>query len=197
MRITRRWSKGLAGLALAAGLSGPALAHDDGRAWTGEVRPGLSLGLNGTYFDPERGDGVWSPGALLRLHFGQIWAIEGAADWRRDRIGVGDAYQVDTYPIQASLLAYLLPHSPITPYLLGGFGWYMTDVNGPGIDETSDRVGPHAGGGLQLFLGRSLSLDASYRYIWIEDFASADARLEEKRFNDRGHMIKAGLNFHF
>lgn len=168
------------------------------RDW-GEVRRGLSLGGRGMYYKPDGAQGEWHGGAQLRFHLNRALALEGSADYRSTRFdapaGTGEV-RVDHYPVMASLLGYLFPHSPITPFVLAGAGWHFTHVDGPGIDETNNRFGPHAGGGLQAFLGRSWSLDGTYRYVWIEDYRSG-AALGSKTFTDRGHMWTAALNYHF
>ncbi|GKS58022.1 hypothetical protein YTPLAS18_15490 [Nitrospira sp.] len=57
--------------------------------------------------------------------------------------------------------------------------------------------GLHVGGGLQLFLNRHVSIDGTYRYLWIEKAESKNVSLDDKKFNDSGHMFTAGVNFHF
>ena len=46
-------------------------------------------------------------------------------------------------------------------------------------------------------LSNRISIDSTYRYIWLEDIQSIDQNIKDKNFNDNGHMITAGLNFHF
>lgn len=158
----------------------------------------LSFGPRATYFVPKNDnweEGKFYGGAQLRAHFLQALAIEGSADYRRDHFG---STRVDTYPVQVSLLAYLFPSSPLTPFGLVGGGWYYTHVKGPGgFDDTQNRFGAHAGGGLQFFINRNWSTDATYRYIWLEDIRSKDNNLLDKKFDDRGHMVTLGINFHF
>jgi len=36
-----------------------------------------------------------------------------------------------------------------------------------------------------------------YRYIWLEKIESKDQNIGGKKFNDNGHMITIGVNFHF
>jgi opacity protein-like surface antigen len=189
MSITRLAAS--AAVALVVGWAGSAAAEPP------HTRPGLDIGARGAYFKPDRGDGAWSPGALVRIHFGKIWAVEGAADYRQQYAGAGDAYKVETYPVQASLMAYIFPDSPVTPYVLGGVGWYMQRIKGPGIDDTTDRIGPHAGAGLAAYLTNNWSINGDYRFVWIESPSSVDARLDNKRYNDRGHMITGALAYHF
>ena len=168
-----------------------AFAADGDHGW-------ISLGPRATYFVPKNdnwSDGHFFGGAQLRLHMGKVFAIEGSADYRREHF---DSTRVDTYPVQVSLLAYLFPDSPITPFVLGGGGWYYTHVKGPGgFDDTQNRFGAHAGGGLQFFMSRYWSIDATYRYIWLKDIKSKDVTLIDKKFDDRGHMVTLALNYHF
>jgi len=85
-----------------------------------------------------------------------------------------------------------------SPFLLGGGGWYYTTVKGPGnFDDTQNRFGVHAGGGLQFFFNNHVSIDSTYRFIWLEKVQSKDQNIKDKSFDDNGHMITAGLNFHF
>lgn len=187
----------MAALALlaVAWTAGPLLAFE---------RSGASLGGRGVYFDPkDADDGTWYGGAQLRFYFTPTLALEGSVDYREDEYANG-AVKVRTWPIQASMLFYLADENvAVNPFLLGGAGWYMTTVETkvpPLIDEsdTDDRFGLHAGGGLQFFLSEAVSLDGTYRYIWLEALKSKDtASLQDKEFNDSGHMLTAGLNFHF
>jgi opacity protein-like surface antigen len=160
-----------------------------------EQRSAFSLGGRGAYFDPDDGDGTWFGGAQGKFYLGPALGVEGSIDYRKSDFGSTD---VHVYPVQASLLAYLIPESWVSPYLLAGGGWYFTSIEGPGgFDETEHRFGWHAGGGAQLFLNRFWSVDATYRYLWVEDFASRDDNLTAKDYEEAGHMITTGLNFHF
>jgi opacity protein-like surface antigen len=95
-------------------------------------------------------------------------------------------------------LIYLLPGKRISPFILGGGGWYYTQVKGPGgLDDTQNRFGLHAGGGLQWMLTQHWSIDSTYRYIWLEQIESRDENLVEKKYENNAHMVTIGLNFHF
>jgi opacity protein-like surface antigen len=158
----------------------------------------LSVGPRATYFvekDNDFDNGKFFGGAQLRLHFGQTFAIEGSVDYRRERF---DSSRADVYPVQVSALVYLIRSFPISPYLLAGGGWYYTHVKGPGgFDDTQHRFGGHAGGGVELFLSHVWSIDAGYRYIWLETLDSRDQNFIDKKFDDRGHQLTGALNFHF
>jgi hypothetical protein len=161
-------------------------------------RPGISLGGRGMYSKPKDADkGEWSGGAQLRLHITPAFAVEGSADVRQDRFG--DTV-VDIIPVQASLLLYLFPGQVVSPYLLGGAGWYYTHIKAgsPFDDRTDHRFGPHAGAGLQAWLNKYWSLDGSYRYVWLSAYRSRDAAHPLGRdINDSGYMVTGALNYHF
>jgi opacity protein-like surface antigen len=168
-----------------------------GTNWlTEDVSKGVfSIGGRAMYFNPIDGDDHWHGGAQVRLHLGEMFAIEGSTDYRKNDFG---DTTVRTFPVQASGLFYLLPGKRLSPFVLGGAGWYFTDVEGPGgFDETQHRFGLHAGGGLQFMLHRNWSIDGSYRFVWLERVQSKDENLFDKNFQDEGHMVTIGLNYHF
>ncbi|MCR4293951.1 MAG: porin family protein [Elusimicrobia bacterium] len=181
-------------LILAAAAPGARAATDDGVVGS---RGGSSIGGRGTYYKPRDIGGKWGGGAQVRLHLGPALALEASADARQDRLG---GTVVDTIPVQFSLLAYLLPGKVVSPYLLGGMGWYYTHISdeAPFGDRTDHRFGPHAGAGLQAWLNRYWSIDGSYRYVWLSAYRSRSAANPLGReIRDRGWMATGALNFHF
>ncbi|MFO0699844.1 MAG: outer membrane beta-barrel protein [Nitrospira sp.] len=155
----------------------------------------LSIGGRATYFDPKDGDANWFGGGQLRLHPFKFLAVEGSVDYRKTGLS---STTVRTFPVQGSALIYPFGTKRLSPFILGGAGWYFTNVEGPhGFDKTQNRFGAHAGVGLQLFLSEHLSLDSTYRHIWLEKIDSKDASLHDKKFQDNGHMVTFGLNLHF
>lgn len=155
----------------------------------------FSLGGRATWFDPVDSGSKWYGGAQARLYLGRIFAIEGSVDYREKKF---DGTFTRTYPVQVSGLIYLLPGKRISPFILGGGGWYYTNVNGPNnFSDTQNRFGLHAGGGLQWMLSRHWSIDSTYRYVWLEKIESQDQNIVDKKFDDNGHMVTIGLNFHF
>jgi opacity protein-like surface antigen len=190
---------GGAGLLLVLGLTMPGLisvASANGWGLFDEVHVGaLSVGGHATYYKPNDGDEAWYGGAQVRLHLTRIFALEALADYRRNDFGTT---RTDTYPVQGSALIYLLPGRRLSPFILGGAGWYHTQVKGPdNFDDSQSRFGLHAGGGLQLWLNSHWSVDSTYRYIWMEKLESKGVSLDDKKFDDSGHMVTIGLNFHF
>ncbi len=155
----------------------------------------LSIGGRATYFDPKEGDANWFGGGQLRLHPFKFLAVEGSVDYRKTDVS---STTVRTFPVQGSALIYPFGTKRLSPFILGGAGWYFTNVEVPhGFDKTQHRFGAHAGVGLQLFLSEHLSLDSTYRHIWLEKIESKDASLRDKQFQDNGHMVTFGLNLHF
>ena len=155
----------------------------------------FSVGGRATYFDPKEGQSRWFGGGQVRVYPFKYLAFEGSVDYRRDDTG---GTRTHTYPVQVSALIYPLGQTRLAPFLLGGGGWYYTTVKGPGnFDDTQNRFGFHAGGGLQFFFNNHVSVDSTYRYIWAEDIQSRDLNIKDKNFNGNGQMVTVGLNFHF
>ena len=155
----------------------------------------FSIGGRATWFDPHDGQSRWFGGGQVRVYPFKYLAFEGSADYRRQDV---DGTRIHTYPVQVSALIYPLGTTRLSPFLLGGGGWYYTTVNGPGnFDDTQNRFGVHAGGGLQFFFNNHVSIDSTYRFIWLEKVQSKDQNIKDKSFDENGHMITAGLNFHF
>ncbi|OGS28638.1 MAG: hypothetical protein A2218_07475 [Elusimicrobia bacterium RIFOXYA2_FULL_53_38] len=157
----------------------------------------FSIGPRLTYSTPKDADeGEWSGGAQARLHLSPGLGLESSIDYRSN--DYGRFTTIKTYPVQASLLAYLIPGAALSPFLLGGVGWYYTQIDGPaGFNNTTSRFGLHAGAGLEIMLNKTLSLDGSYRYVWLESVTSADSNALDKTYRDKGSMITIALNFLF
>lgn len=159
-------------------------------------RGGLSIGPRFAAINPNDGTSQPFGGAQARLPLGDVLAIEASADARRN-MSDGNA-KIWTVPVQLSALIYLIPKGPISPFVLGGAGWYYTVTQSSDrLKDSQHRFGLHAGGGLQWWLNRGLSIDGTYRYLWIEQLESKDAAFRDKKFDDSGHMFTVGVNFHF
>jgi opacity protein-like surface antigen len=156
---------------------------------------GVTLGGRAMYYRIEGDDhGTLSGGAQLRLHFTSVLALEGSVDYRQESVY---GHTADIFPVQASLLVYLIPGLPVSPYILGGGGWYYTHVQGAN-NPTQNRFGPHAGAGLEWFINRSWSVDGDYRYVWNETIHSQDsAHPLGQNFSDGGYMLTTALNYRF
>jgi opacity protein-like surface antigen len=146
----------------------------------------------------------------VRFTGGQIrlmsprWGLEVSMDRHSESFDVLDE-KVTQRPIQASLLLRLGGHA-VSPFLLAGPGWYKTKVeaidgsddDAPAIEET--EFGWHAGGGLEIRLGRHLGLHGDYRYTFL-DFG--DDEDEDEGFfgrllpGHRGSMWTLGATIYF
>lgn len=158
-----------------------------------------SIGLRGSFFRSNEADkDDWMTGAQLRFHLNPALTIEGSIDYRKDQFNNGEI-DVKTYPIQASLLAYLAPGNIVSPFILAGAGWYYTRVEqvSTHADETRNRFGVHAGAGLEAWLNTYWSIDGSYRYIWTKSIDVKGLSIDKEDFKDQGHQITASLNYHF
>jgi opacity protein-like surface antigen len=175
----------------ASALTPLAASADDAAAHA--AQPGVTFGGRASYNHPENADdGQLSGGAQLRLHITSVIAVEASGDYRQNKYG---GTIVDVYPVQASLLLYLLPNYVVSPYLLGGVGWYHTHIRG---GSTTERYGPHAGAGLEAALSRHWTIDGSYRYLWTQDLtAPTTTSPVGKNFSDHGYMLTAALNYRF
>ncbi len=173
----------------------PCAARADGDEGDGlqASRPGITLGGRAMYYHPKGADdGTLNGGAQLRWHIIPTLAVEGSIDYRQNKFG---GTTVDVFPVQASLLLYLTPSWVVSPYVLGGVGWYCTHVQG---GDTTNRYGPHAGFGLEAALAKNWSIDASYRYLWAQSLdAPTQAYPAGKNFSDNGYMLTAALNYRF
>jgi opacity protein-like surface antigen len=84
----------------------------------------------------------------------------------------------------------------VQPFVLVGGGWYHTTIDGPnGFSGHQNRFGPHVGAGLEFNLNSNWFIDATYRFVWLNELHSVDAQGNPQDFKDRGHMITAGLNY--
>jgi opacity protein-like surface antigen len=180
---------------LAAAALAPRAASADGNDENdfNASRPGVTLGGRAAYYRPKDADhGTLNGGAQFRLHFIPVLAVEGSIDYRQNRF---ENTRVDVYPVQASLLLYLTPSWAVSPYILGGVGWYYTHVQD---GATTNRYGPHAGVGLEAALARHWTIDGSYRYLWTQSLdAPTSTSPAGKNFSDHGFMLTAALNYRF
>ena len=168
------------------------------------ARAQVSLGGHASYTKASGADGTWAGGAQLRLRFPGPLGVEGLIDYRRTTYSAGgaDVLRVEQYPVQASLMLFLLS-GPVQPYVLGGGGWYYTRSTflGPQAalgSETQHTYGGHAGGGLEFGAGKRASLYVDVRYVFlrVDSIDTIRDRYNNNPKPDFWHGT-AGVNFKF
>lgn len=135
-------------------------------------------------------------GGQLRLRMGGGLGLEASVDYREDKYH-SDVQDVTlkSVPVLFSLTAELLPGSPVTPYVLGGGGWYFTKVNLRTdlvqIDDTQTKFGYHLGGGIAVNAGPRVAIHADYRYTAVS------VKISDLKIDANGRMITAGVTIYF
>jgi hypothetical protein len=156
-----------ASLTLSLGLLLTAVAPADAQESGFGIGPRLTF-VRGSADSPDGSERF--SGAAIRLGGGKT-ALEIAMDFRSGLSG-DLTERIKDYPIQASLLLFPV-RGKIAPYLLGGVGWYSQRVQHLGAaqvivdEETTRKMGYHAGFGGELRVHRHLGLYGDYRYTFI------------------------------
>ena len=104
-------------------------------------------------------------GGQIRLGGGRA-GIELSIDRHSETFEALNQKVVET-PIQASLLLRLA-NGTLSPYLLGGPGWYRRSVEADDISVSTTDFGWHAGIGLEIKLGRRAGIHGDYRYTFLD-----------------------------
>jgi len=132
---------------------------------------------------PGAGRGTRFAGAQARLHFLRFFAAEASITFHENRYGHG-AIHVTQYPVQVSGILHPLPDALLSPYLVGG-GWcysrttYFGSLSGLS-KRTDHNSGARGGAGLEIRLGKSISLDGDIRCLSLNPSSS---RVKNGDFN--------------
>jgi hypothetical protein len=117
--------------------------------------------------DANAGDAQGYGGLAIRASLLPFLKAEGGIAYRQDSFSNGDV-TVRQWPVTASLWASPLP----ALYMGGGVGWYRTTYDYsssvPFEDATTDKIGVHLGGGLDIPIAPRLGLDLNGRYIFMQ-----------------------------
>lgn len=145
-------------------------------------------------------DSVRMFGGQVRLLAPRL-GIEVSLDRKKESFELLNT-EVTQTPLQASLLLRL-GSGTVSPYLLGGPGWYRTSVEAlddPDTRVTTTEFGWHAGIGLEIFASRRFGIHGDYRYTFL-DFDEDDE--EDEGFiggllpGHRGSMWTVGATIYF
>jgi hypothetical protein len=156
----------------------------------------FSLGASGGYLQAKGSDqGTWFGGVQARLRFG-YFAAEASIQFHINEYENGDV-TVTQFPLQLTAFLYIIPEGPIRPYILGGVGWYRTQIAYSGVfsaipDDHQNIFGEHLGAGAELFIGPQVSINGDVRYIFLNPTTD---QVIGKDFNY--WQITFGLNFLF
>ena len=140
--------------------------------------------------------------------------IKGINRWLALELGAGkietemkvgaEGYKVTKMPLTLTVQLRHVGNRPEAHgnravYLLGGIGYYSTDIYQRGGGDTAvsieDAFGFHAGGGIETFGTRDGALYIEVRWSWVE----ADMRRDQKAYSidlDSG-KVKVGLRLFF
>lgn len=117
--------------------------------------------------DTNAGDAKGFAGLAIRAPLLPILKIEGSIGYRQDSFAGGDV-KLRQWPVTAS--AWLAPLPMV--YAGGGIGWYRTTVDYNSAllikDVTTQKMGVHLGGGVDIPLAPNLGLDVNGRYIFMQ-----------------------------
>ena len=146
-------------------------------------------------------------GGQIRAGMSPRTSLELSFDVRTEE-NETETLRVREYPIQASLLLYPV-RSAVSPYFLGGAGWYSTRLEVLAGDETlssetTREFGWHAGIGGELRLGSHAGAHADYRYTFLDfngddddDDDDNDGILSRVLPSHRGSMWTVGVTIYF
>lgn len=114
-------------------------------------------------------DSVRFIGGQIRLLSKRV-GLEVALDHHSEEFPLANQ-KVTEMPLQMSLLLRM-GTGKVTPFLLGGPGWYRHKVSvidgSTDADLVTTEFGWHAGVGLEVFAGRHFGMHGDYRYTFLD-----------------------------
>lgn len=151
-------------------------------------------------------DSVRFIGGQIRLTSAR-WGLEVSLDRHSEEFEALNEKITET-PIQASLLMKL-GGGKVSPFLLGGGGWYKRKVERldesgvDGLDLESTEFGWHGGIGLEIRAGRHFGIHGDYRYTFLDFDDDDDEDDDDGGFlggllpGHRGSMFTLGATIYF
>jgi opacity protein-like surface antigen len=145
-------------------------------------------------------DSVQMAGAQARL-LGRRIGLELSIDRHSESFDLLNQKVTDT-PIQASAMLRL-GKGKVSPFLLGGPGWYRRKVESlddSAVSVSTTEFGWHAGAGLEIMAGRHFGIHGDYRRTFL-DFGEDDE--DDEGFlgglvpGNRGSMWTLGATIYF
>jgi opacity protein-like surface antigen len=131
--------------------------------------PGLGIGPRVTF---QTGDAAVPNSSVLRVLGGQLklrltskTEVELSADYQSS-LDATLRERVKSLPLQASLLVFPI-RSVVSPYVLGGVGWYRQSIFNGGDTIAIREMGLHGGVGAEVRVGKRIAIHGDYRYNHI------------------------------
>jgi opacity protein-like surface antigen len=151
----------------------------------------FGLGVRGGLYKSNDADSmILYGGVQARWKLFPGMSLEGTFDYRPSESYPGNR-KITSTPILASALFYLMPGGKISPYLLGGVGWYYAKIEDSSGSNTTYTPGLHLGGGLDIPLDPNIVFNADIRYFFLD---YGDQKV--KNINTNGYIISAGVTFY-
>jgi opacity protein-like surface antigen len=129
----------------------------------------ISLGPQVGYYKARDADkGSYMGGVAWRLKLMPVLGVEASINYRQEKYA-NDALTVRSWPVMVTGLIYPLP----IVYAAIGAGWYSLTFDYdqskyPFLkDETTQKVGWHFGGGVELPVGSNFKLTGDIRYVFL------------------------------
>jgi hypothetical protein len=165
---------------------------------------GLGLGARIAWVHPDVEadvDAVRYFGGQLRL-LGRRVGLEVALDHRSESLEVLNQ-KVTEIPLQTSLILRMAS-SRVSPFLLGGPGWYRRKVealdSASGLSVSTTDFGWHAGIGLEVLASKHFGVHGDYRYTFLnfhDDGGGGLLGLGKVLPGHRGSMWTLGATVYF
>lgn len=92
--------------------------------------------------------------------------------------------------LQGSAQLYLFPWTRVSPYLSGGYTVDKYNIQDAGISEQGVASGPHGGIGVEVALGKHLSLGVESRYVRYKN-------LDTSAIRDDALQVFGGVDIYF
>jgi len=129
----------------------------------------IGIGPQVGYFKTKDADkGSFMGGVAWRMKMLPILGVEASIQYRQEKFADG-ALTVRSWPVMVTGLIYPLP----VVYGAIGAGWYSvtSDYDQKKVpllkDETSQEVGWHFGGGLEVPVGTKIKVTGDIRYVFL------------------------------
>ena len=161
----------------------------------------LGVGLDAGMYSPGgTGTAFGGFGVSLRHPIDDRLSIEGTLGmYNAQNASFSNPYDVRTIPVQASVLGYLFPHSPLRVYGVAGATLEHDSVTNTAIGQSYswNRPGAHMGVGLELQTGRvSWQMDTRYILFGTAPSSAPDGTPAPFQGND-AHLFRMGASMYF